>query len=458
MLLPFNFSLPQAPVQIVVPDTQFELLKSPGAMTASPVKALAVQSMVKTPQAGGHISTLQIATMVWLIGCIIFILHQFISYFVFKKQVLRWSHPVENMKVCKLIGQLSAEMKIRKTIIPLISEKVSSPMMTGFLKPLLLLPSDNYTETELCFILKHELVHFQRHDIWYKLLLLAANAVHWFNPLAYIMFHEAGKDLEFSCDNEVIKDARFEDRRQYSETILASIHQQCTNQTALSTYFYMGTKIIKERFTNILNMNAKRKGIIMFSLMLVSIVLIGGLVACGVRNVGNGKPINGSITTNSVTNTVSSGSSVVTNGDDAASVVKKYLEAEKNNDYDAWKSTLWQAKIDGKNFKPGGLEKPGDLGVLSLTIEKVKVANEETNRTIKRYSGSDLAKSYGWSDEYISKNMLAVYAQYTVAYDHHKVPYDDGNIKWYFYLVRENENAPWYIWDHFDGTANYNDN
>ncbi len=153
-------------------------------------------------------------------------------------------------------------------------------------------------------------------------------------------------------------------------------------------------------------------------MILASILLVGGIAACSPRNARS----------------------------DAANVVETYLEAKKNNDYEAWKSTLWPAEKNDQNFTPT-FEKPGDLGVISLSIGKVEVADEETQRIKEMYSGSDLAQSLGWSDEYISQNMIAVFAQYSVDYDNTKVPYNEGNLTQYFYLVRNDKDSPWLIWN-----------
>jgi hypothetical protein len=162
----------------------------------------------------------------------------------------------------------------------------------------------------------------------------------------------------------------------------------------------------------------KRRGSVdLFILVLVAVV-ISGLAACSPAN----------------------------SQSDAVGVVECYLDAKKNNDFTAWKSTLWAAQKGGSNFTPS-FEKPGDLGVLSLSIGKVAVSDEETAQIQKRYSGSDLAKSHGWSEEFIEKNMLAVIAQYTVDYDNAKVPYPDGEHTQVFYLVRDNPDSEWLIWD-----------
>jgi len=165
-----------------------------------------------------------------------------------------------------------------------------------------------------------------------------------------------------------------------------------------------------------LQTNHRRRIFLLISLLIVAI--ISGLAACSQQSSRN----------------------------DAASVVERYLAAKKDNDYQAWQSTLWAAQKDGQTFTPS-FEKPGDLGVLSLSIGKVAVSDEETKRIQTMYSGSDLAQMYGWSDEYIAKNLVAVSAQYTVDYDNTKVPYPEGTLTQYFYLVKDASGPPWLIWD-----------
>ncbi|WP_160317155.1 DUF4829 domain-containing protein [Oxobacter pfennigii] len=124
---------------------------------------------------------------------------------------------------------------------------------------------------------------------------------------------------------------------------------------------------------------------------------------------------------------------------DASDVVIQYLEALKNND----NTTLQLLNNEDSDIIT---DSEVTLGVISLTIDKVEVSDNRTQRIKEQYTGSDLAKSYGWSDNYIHDNLIAVYAEYTVDYDNTKVPYDEGKITQYFYLVRTNSNSPWRIW------------
>ncbi len=357
-----------------------------------------------------------IIAKIWIIGVIIFLLHQAISYYLYKKQIKRWGSPVSNEQVTKIFDKVSQGLGIKNKVKLLVFKKADSPMMIGFIQPLLLLPHENYTESELSFIFMHELVHYKRYDIWYKAFLLFANAIHWYNPLIYWMLKEANKDLEFSCDEVVTKDVPFEVRKQYAETIISSVHKQSRYQTVLTTHFYGGYRMIKECMQNILNVRTKRRGRLSFLLLTMTIIIIGGMVACSNQSSSN----------------------------DATDVVIKHLEAERDNNYDIWKSTLWTDSANEDNYSN---ERKRDLGVISLTIESVEISEKGTAHLKEQYTKSDLAKSRGWSDRYIRDNMIAILAKYTVDYDNTKVPYDGGEVIQYFYLLREDKNSPWLIWD-----------
>lgn len=129
------------------------------------------------------------------------------------------------------------------------------------MEPVLILPEACYSPEELYFILKHELVHFKRKDLYVKLLLVAANGVHWFNPLVWIMRKEAAVDMELSCDERVIQGADHMARKAYTEPLFSTLHRRCARKTALSTQFYGGKRIMKNGF-NIFSSERGRKTVL----------------------------------------------------------------------------------------------------------------------------------------------------------------------------------------------------
>lgn len=87
-----------------------------------------------------------------------------------------------------------------------VSDRIIAPLTCGLFRPTILLPK-TMTETgeELELILAHELTHIRRGDLFYKLLLVGAVSLGWLNPLAWVMLILANRDLEFACDEAVLK-------------------------------------------------------------------------------------------------------------------------------------------------------------------------------------------------------------------------------------------------------------
>lgn len=68
-----------------------------------------------------------------------------------------------------------------------ISHAAGTPMLMGLLKAQIVLPRSDYSAEELRLILRHELFHFKRKDIFYQLITLIFVSLHWFNPAVHIM-------------------------------------------------------------------------------------------------------------------------------------------------------------------------------------------------------------------------------------------------------------------------------
>lgn len=88
----------------------------------------------------------------------------------------------------------------------------------GNAKPVIFLQK-GYAEGDLYWILKHEITHIVRLDLWMKLLLEFVCCFHWFNPLIYLLEHEMRYLCETSCDERVIKGCTEEECRAYMDLL-----------------------------------------------------------------------------------------------------------------------------------------------------------------------------------------------------------------------------------------------
>lgn len=188
LAVPFNVSLPRAPVVLEAP--------APAAVSAAWVEEGGFQGVELTartlppgeaaPEAverGLSLTTAELAFAVWAAVAAGVLAGRLLWYAAFRRRTARWCTPAgayEGVPVyaCALL---------------------SSPALTGLLRPRILLP-EGVEEERRAFALAHEAMHARRRDLWRKALLLWVCALHWFNPLVWLLRRAAERDMEIACD------------------------------------------------------------------------------------------------------------------------------------------------------------------------------------------------------------------------------------------------------------------
>ena len=94
-----------------------------------------------------------------------------------------------------------------------------TPFVMGLISPKIYLPT-SVDVKERRFIVAHERHHIRRLDHIWKALAYAALCLHWFNPLVWLSFLLAGKDMEMSCDEAVIRRLGEHTRADYAAALL----------------------------------------------------------------------------------------------------------------------------------------------------------------------------------------------------------------------------------------------
>lgn len=114
----------------------------------------------------------------------------------------------------KLIGAV----RIHDNIF--LADHIATPFVIGLLRPKIYLPS-SLTDKEQAYIILHEQTHIRRLDHLVKIAAFAALAIHWFNPLVWMAFILAVKDMEMSCDEAVMQKMGGDIRAEYSASLLS---------------------------------------------------------------------------------------------------------------------------------------------------------------------------------------------------------------------------------------------
>ena len=309
LLLPVDFSVKNAPVQAAPPkdyalfvgtdktaiqstDNLFGDMAEKSDQSPAQVRDTIIQRPVTNPEqkTTRYIPVTTILFYGYLAGAAAFLLYQGVSYALFRRTVRRWKRDVSRADYAAMLSDTARDLGVSAPEM-IVCEAISTPAVTGLLRPRLLLPHERYDVQELRYILRHELCHLKRRDMLLKLVLLAANAMHWFNPVVYLMLRQADEDIELACDSAATDGLELPERAAYSRTLLAAV-QSSVRALPATTCFGGTVERLKRRITNVLGAQKKR-GLGVVALVLALTLTAGCAVSWGSRDASTA-PFDGS--------------------------------------------------------------------------------------------------------------------------------------------------------------------
>lgn len=310
LLFPVDFSVKDAPVQAAPPqdytlfvgtdkttiqstDHLFGDMAERSGQTSTQVRDSIIARPVTDPaqKATRYIPVTTILFYGYLAGAAAFLLCQGVSYVRFRRTVRRWRSGVTRGDYRALLQDTARSLNVTAPEM-FVCEAISTPAVTGVLHPQLLLPHEGYDLNDLRYILRHELCHLKRRDMLFKLVLLAANAMHWFNPVVYLMLRQADEDIELACDSAATDGLDRAERAAYSRTLLAAV-QSHVRALPATTCFGGTVERLKRRITNVLGAQKKR-GLGVVALVLALTLTAGCAVGWGERGRKNDDLFDGS--------------------------------------------------------------------------------------------------------------------------------------------------------------------
>lgn len=290
LLIPVQLTLPDPPVQ-VTPRTTYltrtdftperleevglPVLEQDGEITTDRW-VTSEQAQALTPNDMPSLISFDLGRVLgiaWVAGLVIFAGWQLYRYLTFHYVLKKSSHPAERDTLIAVFEEEKHALCIRRAIPLCVTSAADCPMLAGFLRPALYLPDEALSEQDAAFIFRHELTHYKRGDLWLKLALVAARAVHWFNPLVHLMARFAQEDIELACDDAVVRGMDVDARRAYGETILRSVEAQMKKR-ALVSCFAGDKETLMRRFEGLFDKKVKKRGI---ALVVAAAVLVGTL-------------------------------------------------------------------------------------------------------------------------------------------------------------------------------------
>jgi len=131
--------------------------------------------------------------------------------------------PITDQTILDLLEDCKMQIGVQTIIGVVVSDRIKSPALFGFIRPRLLLPQgmlETYGLEELRYVFIHELAHLKQRDIYFGWLMALLQVVHWFNPLMWFAFRRMRADREIACDTLAISTMGPDEPPKYGRTIV----------------------------------------------------------------------------------------------------------------------------------------------------------------------------------------------------------------------------------------------
>lgn len=191
-----------------------------------------------------------LAANLWVLGMVVMALYSVISYLCLRFRLREAVWLEGNIWSCDRIG---------------------SPFLLGLFRPRIYLPSGISDDCK-SYVIAHEQAHLKRRDHWWKPLGFVLLSVYWFSPLMWIGYICLCRDIEYACDEKVIRKLGVNSKAAYSEALL-----QCSvpRKMICACPVAFGENSVKGRIKSVLNYKKPA-----FWLVLIAVLVCIAVAVC----------------------------------------------------------------------------------------------------------------------------------------------------------------------------------
>lgn len=194
------------------------------------------------------------------------------------------------------IHALAAQLNIQRTIALAQSARVHAPVVLGYIKPLIIIPTgmlSGLTTDQLEAIFLHELVHIKRHDYLVNLFQMFMEAFLFFNPFVWMLSTIIRNEREHCCDDAVV--SRTGNAKLYAAA-LVQLEEVRLSQAGIALSLAENKNLLLKRIKRLMEKSVKnysgRDRIIPVALLVVGLMCASWLTMsrsekATIQNIGN---------------------------------------------------------------------------------------------------------------------------------------------------------------------------
>lgn len=218
--------------------------------------------------------------LVWFIVAVGLFIRKVTVYQSFVKYIKAGRIEISDMERWERVGKLVEQAGIKGAVGLYTNGLIASPLLIGFFRPCIMLPTVELSKSDFENTIWHELTHYKRGDMFYKWLVQITICLHWFNPLVYVMGREINRACELSCDEAVIRKWDKNRQRTYGDTLLNAMGTGGQYKDALaSVTLNESAELLKERLDAIMNFKRPSKFIVLLTCVLTMVLSFAATAA-----------------------------------------------------------------------------------------------------------------------------------------------------------------------------------
>lgn len=173
-----------------------------------------------------------------------------------------------------IFGSLRVEYQLRFAV-PVEQQiwecdTIHTSFLWGLFHPRIYLPSGMNEETKR-YVIRHERAHQKRGDHWWKVIGYVLLVIYWFQPLMWIAYWIFARDIEYACDEHVIGNLSFAERKEYAQALLLCGSGRSHRLAGPLAFGGLG---VKPRIKNVLSYQKPGRGKIAISLLVCVVVSV----------------------------------------------------------------------------------------------------------------------------------------------------------------------------------------
>lgn len=173
-----------------------------------------------------------------------------------------------------IFGSLRVEYQLRFAV-PVEQQiwecdTIHTSFLWGLFHPRIYLPSGMNEETKR-YVIRHERAHQKRGDHWWEVIGYVLLVIYWFQPLMWIAYWIFARDIEYACDEHVIGNLSFAERKEYAQALLLCGSGRSRRLAGPLAFGGLG---VKPRIKNVLSYQKPGRGKIAISLLVCVVVSV----------------------------------------------------------------------------------------------------------------------------------------------------------------------------------------